>query len=74
VIPPAHILDPPSGFGPVVCCLTITPRVLTPQLAQQLDLVVSMGCGDQCPLIPGKRYIDWELEAPKSRPAKEVCM
>ena len=31
-----------------------------------------MGCGDQCPFIPGKRYIDWELEDPKGRPVEEV--
>ena len=33
---------------------------------------MTMGCGDQCPFIPGKRYIDWELDDPKGRPVKEV--
>jgi arsenate reductase len=36
------------------------------------DLVVTMGCGDECPYIPGKRYVDWELEDPAGRPAGEV--
>jgi len=34
--------------------------------------VVTMGCGDQCPYIPGKRYLDWELPDPKGRPLAEV--
>ncbi len=48
------------------------PRLLTRELAQQADVVVTMGCGDECPFIPGKRYIDWELEDPKCRPVEEV--
>jgi arsenate reductase len=36
------------------------------------DLVVTMGCGDECPYIPGKRYIDWELDDPAGRPAADV--
>lgn len=36
------------------------------------DLVVTMGCGDECPYIPGKRYVDWELDDPAGRPATEV--
>ena len=49
-----------------------TPRLLTRELAQQADVVVTMGCGDQCPYIPGKRYLDWELADPKGRPIEEV--
>ena len=48
------------------------PQLLTRELAQQADVVVTMGCGDQCPFIPGKRYLDWELEDPKGRPVEEV--
>jgi arsenate reductase len=48
------------------------PQRLTHQLAQQAEIVVTMGCGDACPYIPGKRYIDWELEDPESRPVQEV--
>ena len=36
------------------------------------DLVVTMGCGDECPYIPGKRYVDWELDDPASRPIEDV--
>ena len=48
------------------------PRKLTRELAEQADVVVTMGCGDECPYIPGKRYVDWDLEDPKGRPVDEV--
>jgi len=48
------------------------PQLLTRELAEQADVVVTMGCGDSCPYIPGKRYIDWELPDPKGRPLAEV--
>ena len=48
------------------------PQRLTDELAQQADVVVTMGCGDACPYIPGKRYIDWELPDPKGRALDEV--
>ena len=48
------------------------PQRLTRELAEQADVVVTMGCGDACPYIPGKRYIDWELPDPKGRPVEEV--
>jgi arsenate reductase len=49
-----------------------TPQRLTNELAEQADVVVTMGCGDACPYIPGKRYIDWDLADPKGRPIDEV--
>jgi arsenate reductase (thioredoxin) len=48
------------------------PRKLTRGLAERVDVVVTMGCGDECPYIPGKRYIDWDLADPKGRPLGEV--
>jgi arsenate reductase len=48
------------------------PQLLTTELAAEADVVVTMGCGDACPYIPGKRYIDWELPDPKGRPLDEV--
>ena len=48
------------------------PQRLSHELAQRADLVVTMGCGDTCPYIPGKRYIDWDLPDPKGRPVDEV--
>jgi arsenate reductase len=49
-----------------------TPRGLTTADAEWADVVVTMGCGDECPYIPGKRYLDWDLEDPKGRPIEEV--
>ena len=49
-----------------------TPRRLTDELARWADVVVTMGCGDACPVIPGRRYIDWELRDPKDLPLDEV--
>jgi arsenate reductase (thioredoxin) len=48
------------------------PQLLTRDLAEWADVVVTMGCGDECPYIPGKRYIDWDLPDPKGRPIGEV--
>ena len=48
------------------------PRKLTVDAAERADVVVTMGCGDECPYIPGKRYLDWELEDPKGRPLDVV--
>jgi arsenate reductase len=49
-----------------------TPRALTEELAEEADVVVTMGCGDECPYIPGKRYIDWDLQDPASLPLDQV--
>ncbi len=49
-----------------------TPQLLTRELANRADIVVTMGCGDECPYIPGKRYIDWELPDPHGQPAEPV--
>ena len=49
-----------------------TPRLLTDDLARWADVVVTMGCGDACPVIPGKRYIDWDLRDPKDLELAEV--
>ena len=48
------------------------PQLLTTELAERADVVVTMGCGDACPYIPGKRYIDWNLPDPKDRPIADV--
>jgi arsenate reductase len=50
----------------------VRPARLTRELAEQADVVVTMGCGDACPYIPGKRYIDWDLPDPKGRPVEDV--
>jgi arsenate reductase (thioredoxin) len=48
------------------------PRALEPADTEWADLVVTMGCGDACPVIPGKRYVDWELPDPAGKPVEEV--
>jgi len=48
------------------------PQLLARELSEQADIVVTMGCGDECPYIPGKRYIEWELPDPKGRRLNEV--
>ncbi len=48
------------------------PQLLTRALAEQADIIVTMGCGDECPYVPGKRYVDWDLADPKGRPLAEV--
>jgi arsenate reductase (thioredoxin) len=48
------------------------PQLLTQELAELADVVVTMGCGDECPYIPGKRYLDWDLPDPKGRHMEEV--
>jgi arsenate reductase (thioredoxin) len=48
------------------------PRRLSEDLAREADVVVTMGCGDECPFIPGKRYLDWDLPDPKGLPVERV--
>ena len=45
---------------------------LTPDLAQQAQLLVTMGCGDECPYVPGAKRDDWPLEDPKGKPIERV--
>ena len=49
-----------------------TPRKLSREDAEWADVVVTMGCGDECPYIPGKRYIDWDLTDPKGQAVEAV--
>jgi arsenate reductase len=48
------------------------PRRLTPQLAASADVLVTMGCGEECPVVPGVRREDWPLRDPKGLPLDEV--
>ncbi len=48
------------------------PQLMTTEQIQASDVVITMGCGDVCPVFPGKRYEDWELADPKGRPLEEV--
>jgi arsenate reductase len=50
----------------------VRPRKLTPELAAEAQLLVTMGCGDECPCVPGLRRDDWPLEDPKGKPIEHV--
>jgi arsenate reductase len=49
-----------------------TPQRLTREMAEWADVVVTMGCGDECPFVPGVRYIDWQLEDPAGQDVDRV--
>jgi arsenate reductase (thioredoxin) len=49
-----------------------TPQLLDDDVVKQSDVVVTMGCGDSCPVFPRKRYLDWELDDPAGRPLADV--
>jgi len=48
------------------------PKLLAYETAQDSDVIITMGCGDACPVFPGKRYEDWELDDPAGRDVEEV--
>ena len=48
------------------------PQVWTRDTLEQADVVITMGCGDTCPVLPGKRYLDWELDDPAGKGVEEV--
>jgi arsenate reductase (thioredoxin) len=73
--------EPSDHLNPSVVALLVergldpnneVPKVLTDELAETADLIVTMGCGDTCPVYPGKRYLDWELEDPAGQPIEIV--
>ncbi|XRQ09810.1 arsenate reductase ArsC [Actinomadura welshii] len=49
-----------------------SPKPLTDDAAREADVIVTMGCGDACPVFPGKRYLDWELDDPAGRTPEEI--
>lgn len=48
------------------------PKPPTDEVVRAADIVVTMGCGDACPVYPGKKYLDWELDDPASKPIDQV--
>ena len=48
------------------------PKVLTTEAVESSDVVITMGCGDVCPVFPGKRYLDWQLEDPAGKGVESV--
>ncbi len=49
------------------------PKPLTDEVVRAADVVITMGCGDACPIYPGKRYLDWELDDPAGKSAEDVA-
>jgi arsenate reductase len=68
--PAAHVHPEIASLMPELAGRT--PRKLERTDAEWADVVVTMGCGDACPYIPGKRYIDWDLEDPAGTNAEET--
>jgi len=70
--PHAEVVEAMSEIGIDVAAQR--PQRLTGELAAQADAIVTMGCGDACPIVPGKQQLrlDWDLQDPKDRPLPEV--
>jgi arsenate reductase len=73
--------EPGSGVNPAVAQVLAerglpvgdhVPTLLTPDGVQEADVVVTMGCGETCPVFPGKRYEDWTVDDPKDQPLDVV--
>jgi arsenate reductase (thioredoxin) len=66
----AHVVDVMREEG--IDLSDRKPQLLTTDLGQWADIVITMGCGDACPVIPGKRYVDWDLPDPSGLPLARV--
>ncbi len=72
---PAEIVNPAAMEAMAERGIDIggqTPRRWTDDIIREADVVVTMGCGDTCPVFPGKRYLDWELEDPSGKSVETV--
>ena len=72
---PADTLNPSvlTAMGELgIDLAAVRPTLLTTEQVEASDFVVTMGCGDACPVFPGKTYVDWELDDPAGRSVEEV--
>jgi arsenate reductase len=72
---PAEQVNPAAVEAMAEVGIDITgqrPTVLTTEAVEASDVVITMGCGDACPVFPGKRYLDWDLEDPAGRGVESV--
>jgi protein-tyrosine-phosphatase len=71
---PAGEINPAAveAMAEVGVVLDDVPKLLTTDAVREADVVVTMGCGDACPIFPGKRYEDWELEDPAGKDLAEL--
>ncbi|MYQ97632.1 MULTISPECIES: arsenate reductase ArsC [unclassified Streptomyces] len=72
---PAGQVNPAAIEAMVEACVdltTATPKMLTAEAVQASDYVITMGCGDACPIFPGKTYLDWQLDDPAGQGVQAV--
>lgn len=72
---PAHEVNPAAVAAMAEVGVDIageTPRRWTDEIVREADVVVTMGCGDSCPVFPGTRYVDWDLDDPAGLPVEGV--
>jgi arsenate reductase len=72
---PGHQVNPSAVAAMAEVGIDIsrqTPKVLTTDAVQASDVVITMGCGDACPIFPGKRYLDWDLDDPAGQGVEAV--
>jgi len=72
---PADVINPAvvEAMGEIGIDLSReVPKRLTDEAIREADAVVTMGCGDACPIYPGKRYLDWDLDDPAGLPVEQV--
>ena len=72
VLQDIDIITPSTESTSILSDTTLIGRKKTRAMAEWADAVVTMGCGDECPYIPGKRYLDWDLPDPKGQPLEAV--
>ena len=74
---PAESINPVAVAAMAEVGIDISDRQPAPWTTERLeaaDVVVTMGCGDTCPVLPGKRYVDWVAEDPSGKPLEDVRM
>ena len=72
---PGKMLNPTAAEAMAEVGIDITdqhPKILTPDTVKSSDVVITMGCGDACPIFPGKRYEDWDLDDPAGQGIETV--
>jgi arsenate reductase len=72
---PAEVLNPAVVEAMAEMGIDISrevPKLLTSDAVREADVVITMGCGDSCPIYPGRRYLDWELDDPSGQPLAVV--
>lgn len=72
---PGKMLNPTAAEAMAEIGIDITdqhPKILTPDTVKTSDVVITMGCGDACPIFPGKRYEDWDLDDPAGQGIETV--